>query len=460
MSIRDNYNHTLAACYVGYVTQAIINNFLPLLFLRFQKEFSLSLGQITALITANFGIQLLVDYIAAHSVDRIGYRTAMRIAHFSAASGLSGLAFFPQLFGGTPYAGLLACVALCSIGGGLTEVLVSPIVEAVPTTSRKAAAMSLLHSFYCWGQMAVVALSTLFFCTAGLAHWRWLACLWALIPLLNGFYFGVVPIRMPVETGDGLSMAQLARNRFFWILVVMMLCAGASELGMSQWASSFAEAGLGVSKTLGDLAGPCLFAAFMGSARVLYAAFSTRMNLRKYIAGSCVLCVASYLLASLAPWPLLGLAGCCICGFSVGIFWPGVFSIAAAGMPRGGTAMFALLALAGDLGCGTGPTLIGVMAGRFGDNLKAGLGFGAIFPAILLAMMAVSRRVKTGEPDAADARITEALATRRSSLQPAGDGGPQGFQVPPLKMEVAQASRFVVNYRSLLPLSPEEVIQR
>ena len=380
---RWNYNHTLYASYLGYVCQAIVNNLAPLLFLTLQRTYGISLGQITLLVTFNFGVQLLVDLASTLFVDRLGYRRCAVIAHVCCALGLAGLAVLPELLP-HPYVGLLAAVCLYAVGGGLIEVLISPIVEACPT-EKKDAAMSLLHSFYCWGCVLVIALSTAFLALLGSDSWRMLPLLWALVPAANAMLFSRVPVNSLTPEGGGMSVRELLRSSGFWLLALLMVCAGASELSMSQWASAFAEKGLGISKTLGDLAGPCFFAVLMGLARVLYAAFSDRISLLGFMRGSCVLCVASYLLAVFAPHPALALLGCGLCGLSVGILWPGVFSIAAGRMPAGGTALFALLALGGDLGCSSGPTLVGFVSERAGGVLQAGLLAAILFPLVLQA---------------------------------------------------------------------------
>ena len=388
---RWNYNHTLYASYLGYVCQAIVNNLAPLLFLTLQRTYGISLGQITLLVTFNFGVQLLVDLASTLFVDRLGYRRCAVIAHVCCALGLAGLAVLPELLP-HPYMGLLAAVCLYAVGGGLIEVLISPIVEACPT-EKKDAAMSLLHSFYCWGCVLVIALSTAFLALLGSDSWRMLPLLWALVPAANAMLFSRVPVNSLTPEGGGMSVRELLRSSGFWLLALLMVCAGASELSMSQWASAFAEKGLGISKTLGDLAGPCFFAVLMGLARVLYAAFSDRISLLGFMRGSCVLCVASYLLAVFAPHPALALLGCGLCGLSVGILWPGVFSIAAGRMPAGGTALFALLALGGDLGCSSGPTLVGFVSERAGGVLQAGLLAAILFPLVLLAGSFWLRRI-------------------------------------------------------------------
>ena len=391
-AIRKSYNHTIYASYLGYITQAIVNNFAPLLFLTFIDEFSLTMEKITLITTVNFAVQLAVDAISARVVDKIGYRPCIVAAHVFSAAGLIGLAVLPGVM--PPFAGIMTAVVLYAIGGGIIEVLISPIVEACPS-ERKAAAMSLLHSFYCWGHVFLVVASTAFFALFGISAWRVMACLWALVPLFNVLYFLLVPIA-PIVSGETqqMSIGGLLRSRVFWLLMVMMVCAGASEQAMSQWASAFAQKGLGVPKTLGDLAGPCAFAVLMGTARALYGKFEAKLPLRSFMAGSCVMCIACYLLAALSGSPLLALLGCAACGFSVGIFWPGTFSTASAALPGGGTAMFALLALGGDLGCSGGPTVVGMASGALGGSLQDGLLFALVFPVTMLVFTLLMRPQK------------------------------------------------------------------
>lgn len=382
MRTMSSYKHTKYACYIGYVTQAIVNNFLPLLFLLFQKEFHISLNQIALLVSVNFGVQLLIDLTSPLFVDRAGYRSCMVMAHLFAAVGLVGLVFLPYVFADA-FAGIVMAVVLYAIGGGLLEVLVSPIVEACPA-DNKASEMSLLHSFYCWGQVLVIAVSTAFFALFGLQHWGIMACIWAVIPFLNMLYFCKVPMPKLVEEGQGMKVRELLKCGVFWKLCVMMVCAGASEQGMSQWASAFAESSLHISKTMGDLLGPCAFAVMMGMARLFFGKCGERINLGRFMNLSSVLCIVSYLLASLFELPGLCLLGCMLCGLSVGIMWPGSFSIAAKSVKNGGTALFALLALAGDLGCGAGPAVVGHISELAGGELKKGLLAAVVFPVVLL----------------------------------------------------------------------------
>lgn len=385
------YKSTIRACFAGYVVQAVVNNFVPLLFLTFQSQYGIPLSQVTLLITINFALQLAVDGVSVFFIDRIGYRAAAVIAHICAALGLVGLAFLPDLLP-SPFAGLLLSVLLYALGGGLLEVIVSPIVESCPS-DHKAQTMSILHSFYCWGSAGVIVISTLFLKVFGASSWKILAAIWALLPLANCFVFTKVPLApLVAEGGTGMHIGQLFRSRVFWVIMLMMLCAGASEQAVSQWASTFAEKGLGVSKAVGDLAGPTVFALLMATSRLLYGKFGAKIDLNKAMMASALLCVVSYLLIGLTNSPVLGLVGVGLCGLAVGIFWPGTFSTAAASLRGGGTAMFALMALAGDLGCSGGPTLAGAIAGAFGDNLRLGILCAVAFPALMMLGILLIRR--------------------------------------------------------------------
>lgn len=392
--MNKSYKWTINACFIGYIIQAIVNNFVPLLFLTFQSSYGIPLSRITLLITVNFAVQLTVDMASVSFVDRIGYRASMLIAHGMSALGLAGLTILPRILGNA-YAGLLISVVCYAVGGGLLEVLVSPVMESCPTDNKEKA-MSMLHSFYCWGQVGVVLFSTLFFRIFGIDRWWILALLWAIVPIANGILFARVPIAPLIADGEkGMTVRELFGMRAFWLLMLMMICAGASELSVSQWASSFAEKGLGISKTLGDLMGPMFFALLMGCARAFYGKYGEKVELDRFMTGSALLCVISYLCISLVPVPWIGLLGCGLCGLSVGIMWPGTFSRATASIKRGGTAMFALLALGGDIGCSGGPTLVGLVSGAFGDNLHRGILAGAIFPVVLLAVLLILSRKET-----------------------------------------------------------------
>lgn len=386
------YNKTIYACFTAYIVQAIVNNFVPLLFLTLQKSYDIPLAKITMLITINFGIQLFVDLVSVSFVDKIGYRISAILAHVFCAAGFILLTILPGLFEDA-FVGLLLSVVVYAVGGGLLEVLVSPIVEACPT-KNKDKVMSLLHSAYCWGYVAVVLLSTLFFQFVGISHWKVLALLWTLIPIGNIIAFLKVPIAPLVEEDENkMSLKDLVRKNTFWVLMLLMFCAGACEQAVSQWASTFAEKGLGVSKAVGDLAGPMMFAILMGTSRVIYGKYGHKLNLQRFMFLSSLLCVFSYLMISLTSSPLLGLIGCGLSGLAVGILWPGTFSIAAVTIRYGGTAMYALLALAGDLGCSGGPTFVGMVSSAFGDNLKMGILLALIFPILLILGIVLNRKM-------------------------------------------------------------------
>ncbi len=391
MSEQPNYRKTLLACYLGFITQAISANFAPLLFLTFKSTYGIPLEKIALIPTVFYLTQLLIDFAATKFVDRIGYRICVVVSQVVSAVGLMLLTVLPELFT-NPFTGILTAVVFYAVGSGLIEVLVSPIVEACPF-ENKDGMMSLLHSFYCWGAVGVIFGSTLFFTAFGVANWKVLTLIWALVPLYNTFNFIVCPIERLVEEGKGMTISKLFRLPLFWLLVLLMVCSGASETSMAQWSSAFTESAMGVSKTVGDLAGPCSFAVLMGISRVFYGRMSEKLDLTKTMLVCGALCISCYLLASLSSSPVIGLAGCALCGISVGIMWPGTISISAQKCPMGGTAMFAFLALAGDLGGTVGPLMVGRFSGMAGGDLKIGLLFATIFPVVLIFVLLVLKRM-------------------------------------------------------------------
>ena len=377
-----NANHTIAACFIGFFTQALVINFPPLLFITFEQSFNISLGKISMLIAISFITQLIMDLLAANFPSFFNRRIILVAGMLCSALGLVGFAVLPNIL--PPYTALIISTSTASIGSGIIEVMGSPTVEACPTKS-KSGTMSLLHSFYCWGLAATVALSTLFFFIFGLKNWQILACLWAIIPAVGAVAFSVVPLyRLESAPQSNENKSSVFRSSIFWAFVILMICAGAAEQAMSQWVSSFAEMGLGVSKAMGDLLGPCCFAILMGGARVFYAKFHDKINLSKFIVFSSALCIFAYLLAAFAPSSVISLVGCAICGFSVGIMWPGTYSLATRRIKHGGVKMFALLALAGDVGCTVGPTAAGWIADAFGDDFKVAFIFSAVFPIVMI----------------------------------------------------------------------------
>jgi len=392
---KPTFKRTMTACFVGYIVQAIVNNFAPLLFVTFNTAYSIPLSRITALVTVNFAVQLTVDLLSALFIDKIGYRAGMIIAHLFSCVGLVLLGTLPRLMA-SPFGGIIIAVVIYAIGGGLLEVLVSPVMEGCPTDNKEKA-MSLLHSFYCWGHVGVVLISTAFFYIFGIEKWWILSCIWALVPLYNLFVFIKTPITPLIADGEkGMKLGELLKNSTFWYLILLMVCAGASEQAVSQWSSTFAEEGLNLSKVMGDLLGPTVFAALMGLSRAIFGKYGDRLNLDRYMIGSGILCIISYLLISVVPSPITGIIGCALTGLSVGIMWPGSFSKAAKLLPLGGTAMFALLALGGDLGCGGGPTLVGLVSGAFNDNLRIGILTAIVFPLLPVVFMLFKSRKNRG----------------------------------------------------------------
>ena len=409
------YKHTLHACYLGYVTQAIVNNLAAILFIVFQTQFAISFEMIGRLILINFGTQIAADVFAVKYADRIGYRRTAVAAHIFCAVGLIGLGVFPLIFP-DPYLGLVAAVVIYAIGGGLIEVLISPIVDSLPGDA-KASAMSLLHSFYCWGQMGVVIITTLLLWVFGQGIWFVLPILWALVPLYNTWRFTQVPLLPPVPDEHKTPIRTLLRTNIYVVAMVLMITAGASELTMSQWSSLFAELALQVPKVVGDLLGPALFALFMGIGRTIYGVWGHRIHLKRALLASAILCVACYAVTVFAPIPLLSLAACAFCGFSVALMWPGTFSLTAASFPLGGTAMFGILAICGDIGAASGPWLagfasdwaldapallaLGAASGLSRDQvgLRFGLFVAMVFPiAAIIGLLLWREKVVTAEP--------------------------------------------------------------
>ena len=392
MSSHPNYKKTLFACYLGFITQAIAANYAPLLFLTFKNTYSITLDKIALIPMIFFLTQLLTDLAAVKFVDKIGYRSCVVASQILSGVGLVLMAFLPELLP-VPFVGIIVSVILYAIGSGLIEVLISPIVEACPFENKEGV-MSLLHSFYCWGAVGVILGSTVFFTIFGIEHWRILTLIWALLPLFNAFNFISCPIERLVEDGEGMRVSQLLRLPLFWLLILLMICSGASEISMAQWASAFTEAALGVPKIIGDLAGPCMFAVFMGLARTFHGKVSEKFDLTKMMLMCGILCLICYLMVSLATVPVIGLIGCALCGLSVGIMWPGTLSISAQKCPTGGPAMFAFLALGGDLGGSIGPSIVGICSNLANGNLKMGLFVATIFPVLLILGVFILKKIR------------------------------------------------------------------
>ena len=380
------YSHTLAACCLAYITQSVASTFLPLLFVRFGTEFGLDIGRLTVLVTVTFFTQIFVDAAAPVIVRKTGYRALTVAAAVFSLCGFAGLSFMADIIPGA-FCGIFICTVLYAIGAGLIEVLITPIVDSCPT-AKKAGSMAFVHSSFSAGCVMVVLVSTLFFSVFGIENWRVLALIFAAVPLAAAAGFMLVPIRTPEEVRERGSVKDMIKTPMFWIFGVVMVCAGASELSMSQWASAFAEAGLGVSKTMGDLLGPCAFAFLMFLGRIIYGKISDKVDIVKVMLACSALCVAAYITASFAKQPVVALLGCCVCGFAVGPMWPGTFSLCSKYMPNISSVIFAAYALFGDLGCTGGPAVVGLISGD-SSNISKGLSIAVVFPVLLALCLIV-----------------------------------------------------------------------
>ena len=377
------YKHTVFTCYLANIGAAAANNLASLLFIIFQNEFGLSSIQLATVISVNFMTQIVVDFLGAKYADKLGYRRTVLLSASLLTLGLLSLGVFPLLMPDNMFTALCMSAVIYAIGSGLGEVILSPIIEALPGDAKESA-MSIMHSFYCWGHVCVVVLSTLYFQVFGTDHWQILPMIWAIVPLTTVFLFSVTPIRSLNEDKVSLPLRKLFTVKIFWLFMLLMLCGGAAELAMAQWSSLFAESALGVSKTVGNLLGPCFFAVMMGSARALYGKYSEKLPLISAIIVCSFITCAGYLMVSLIPNPYVALIGCGIIGFGVGIFWPGTLSVASKAIPTGGAGMFAILALFGDFGCSVGPQLAAVVSEAFDNNLKIGMLACTLFPLVIL----------------------------------------------------------------------------
>ena len=383
--MKNNFKFTMGSCFLSYITSAVIVNFIPLLFVKFQTDYALSASKLALLVTVNFIVQLTVDLLGAKYVDRIGYRPAMVAANILAAVGLIFLAFLPSVLS-VPYLGILISVIVFAIGGGMLEVLVSPIIDAIPTETNNMR-MSLLHSVYCFGHGAVVLFSTVLFKLLGIDNWRILSLIWAVIPAVSAILFLFCPIVSQQGDEKKSTLPKLLKIPFFWMFIFMMLCSGAAEQGLAQWASYFAEKSLNISKSTGDLLGPCLFAVLMGAVRVIYGIIGKNLKAEKYLLISGLVGFCGYILSSVSNIPLFSLIGCGLCGVGVAIMWPGLIDLSKKYCTVGGTAMFALLAFGGDIGCFIGPQTVAVVSDLSGGNIGAGFAVSTVFPLCIVAGM-------------------------------------------------------------------------
>jgi len=411
MRAKNQYTSTLFACYLGYITQAIVVNLAPLFFVIFQNSFGVTYGDLAGLVLLTFVVQIVTDAIMIKVTPLVGYRKCAVAAHVFSAVGLALLAFLPRIM--NPYGGILISVVLYSIGGGLTEVVISPIVDALPGDA-KASAMSLLHAFYSWGQVAVVILSTVVLALIGDDNWRWIPLGWAMIPFFNLFNFMRVPIVEVSEEQKTNGIGTFLKSPIFLVALFMMICGGASEQAMAQWASLFAERALGVSKVLGDLLGPCLFALCMGIGRTGYGIFGEKINIEKALLACAGISVVCYLVTVFVPVPVISLLGCAFCGFGVSLMWPGVLSYTSQKYNyNAGPVLFSLLALGGDTGCSLGPWLTGMVSDLYlhtagggaaveSQAIRYGILAAIVFPAGMLVLIGIMKKLRM-----ADAEVPE-----------------------------------------------------
>lgn len=382
MQGKINYTPTKISAYVGYFVQAIVNNFLPILFVAFQDIYGIGYEKLGRLIVFNFITQMVTDILSPKIISLLGYRKTAVMCQLIAALGLTLAAVLPNVLPNA-YIGIVLAVIVYAFASGLMEVIISPMIEMLPT-SNKSGNMSLLHSFYCWGQAITTVGTTLLLSAFGYRGWTYIPLIWAIVPFINAFSFIRVPIVEPQPERKSDSFRVLFSDRRFRVFMLIMLCAGASEIAMAEWASVFAQNALGVSQIAGDLAGPCAFSLFMGLGRLLYAAFSEKISYRSTVIVLGLCCAVCYYIAAFASIPIFALAACALCGFTVSILWPGTISAGAVAFPRGDAVMFSVFAMCGDIGCCIGPWLLGVVAEHF--TLNIGFAVSSFFPLLMVAL--------------------------------------------------------------------------
>lgn len=407
----SDYRLTIRCCYLGMFVQAIVINLAPILFIPFKEQLGLTFEQLGRLILINFVTQVAFDLIAGATVTRLGVRRMVVAAHILVTLGLWLFAWLPGRLT-SPYAGLVIGTIVFSMGGGVLELLLSPIINAVPS-ERKAADMSLLHSFYAWGQMTVILLTALAVFVLPAGPWRWVAPFWSIVPALGAWGFSRAPIPPFVEEEKRHRLRELLRVPAFLAAMLGLALAGASEIAISQWISAFAEKALRFPKLLGDLGGVCLFAAALGVGRTWYGLYGHKVCIRTRMIGGALLATVMYVLASLSPWPWVSLLACVMSGLAVSLFWPGLLSLTAVRFPLAGASMFAVLCAAGDMGCALAPWAVGLCADRVtalglgggmgwtpeAFGLRMGLLAGALFPFGLLLVLIGLRQKGAGAQD-------------------------------------------------------------
>lgn len=406
MNIARSYGLTKVACYIGYVVQAVVNNLLSLLFVIFNAQpYNISLEKLGSIIFINFAAQLFIDYISVFFTSRFGYKKCVVFAQATSVVGFVLLGFLPRVI--EPYFGILFSILFLAVGSGLIEVLISPIIEALPS-DNKASNMSFLHSFYCWGQVLTVIGTTALVFALGNDKWFYIPFVWSIIPFINTLLFTRCDI-LELENNSAHSSAlSLLKNKSVYKYMVFMFCAGASEITMVQWSSFFVEKGFGTEKWLGDLIGPCLFAVLMGIGRIGYGILGKKVSLERLLCYFSALCFVCYLVVALSNNGIICALGCAVCGLSVSVMWPGVISLSAEKFHSSGTAIFSLMAMLGDIGCAVGPWILGLIAEYAFDynlgrhlisalninstqsNMQLGFLICSIFPLIMFLFFVIS----------------------------------------------------------------------
>lgn len=388
----EHYRLTTISCFVGIFAQAVIINLAALLFMPLMRLHGLTYVQLGTLVAVNFSVQVGSDLVFSGLIDRIGFRRLVLPACLVGSLGLFLFALAPVLLPGRVFAGLLAATAVYSAAGGLLEVLLSPIVNAIPN-EEKGAAMSLLHSFYAWGQMATIILTTLFLFLVGERHWQWMVGFWALLPLANFLLFLKAPFPPSVPEEHRLNMGDLILKPFCLLAFAAIFFGASAEVLMNQWTSAFMERALLLPKLTGDLFGMCGFALMLGLGRAWHGKYGARFDISKALVAMSALAVLCYLVVALAPgsWP--GLLACMVCGFATSLLWPGTLIVASERYPLAGAWMFALLAAAGDVGAGLGPWFTGWVVDHAIDTaaalrLEQWLGIGGEQAALRLGILA------------------------------------------------------------------------
>lgn len=354
-----SYQLTTISCFVGIFCQAVSSNITAILFIPLMTLYGLSYVHLGLLVGINFTTQVLVDIIASRLVDRYGFRVFVLPSDILAVIGLVLFGLTPVLFDNI-LTGLVFSTIIFSASCGLQEVMLSPIVNAIPHND-KGPAMALMHSFYAWGQVATIIITTLFLFFFGIENWQVIVFLWALVPLVNFFMFLAAPFPGVIHENQRMTMRDLILKPFYLVALLAIMGGAATELVMNQWSSTFSEKVLELPKVTGDILGMCGFAVFLGLGRVLYGRYGSKINMNNVLVGSAAAAVVCYIAVAISPLPAISLAACAVCGLAASLLWPGTLVITAEKYPLAGAWIFAILAAAGDIGAASGPFAAGVI---------------------------------------------------------------------------------------------------